>query len=67
MNWKWWRKARNPNCKTTGEEAADQAERSLNTAKDRWPEVREQARNLRDTREANGFGEAMLQLFKGAR
>lgn len=63
MRWSSWRPR--PRCPTPGEQAKREAEAELEQVQERWPEVRERAESLRAGRERNGFGEAMLALFRG--
>ncbi len=65
MRWPTWWPFRRP-CRRQmlSESAKRDAHAELWRVQQRWPEVRERAESLRRGRERNGFGEAMLQLFR---
>jgi hypothetical protein len=61
--WGWWR--RRPKCAPRGEQAHREAEGRLREVKERWPDVREVSESLRQHQQRNGFGDAMMSLFRG--
>ena len=66
MPWYWpFKKRRQPGCPPQSEQAKQAAQAELEQVRARWPQVKERAESLRRGRERNGFGEAMLTLFRG--
>lgn len=63
MPWFWPFKRRRRRCPQS-EVAKRDAQAELEQVQARWPEVRQRAESLRRGRERNGFGEAMLTLFR---
>ena len=65
MRWpNWWPLRRRPRCAPQSEAAKERAERELEQVRSRWPAVNRRAESLKAGRERNGFGEAMLELFR---
>ncbi len=62
--WGWWR--RRPKCnQRRGEQAQREAEDRLRVVQERWPDVRDVAERMREHQRKNGFGDAMMMLFRG--